>query len=48
MLTFHKTPELGEIAVALEAPSLPSDVSWVDALAPAPEEIGFLRRVLGV
>jgi hypothetical protein len=48
MLTFHKMPELGEIVVALEAPSLPPDVSWVDALAPAPEEIGFLRRVLGV
>src|SRR5271156_6070240 len=48
MLTFHKMPELGEIVVALEAPSLPPDVSWVGALAPAPEEIGFLRRVLGV
>ena len=48
MLTFHKTPELGEIAVALDATSLPPDVSWVDALAPTPEEIDFLRRVLGV
>src|SRR5271154_3530490 len=48
MLTFHKTPELGEIVVALDATSLPPDVSWVDALEPSPEEIGFLRRVLGV
>ena len=48
MLTFHETPELGQIAVALDAPSLPPGVSWVDALEPTSEEIGFLRRVLGV
>ena len=48
MLTFHKTPELAEVAVALDATSLPPGVSWVDALAPTSEEIGFLRRVLGV
>ena len=48
MLTFHKPPELTEIAVGLDAPSLPPAVAWIDALAPTPEEVGFLRRVLGV
>jgi hypothetical protein len=49
MLTFHKTPELGEIAVALDATSLPPDVTWVDALAPAPEEIDLeqQQRIFG-
>jgi magnesium transporter len=48
MLTFHKAPELTKVAVALDAPSLPPAVAWIDALAPTPEEVGFLRRVLGV
>ena len=48
MLTFHKAPELTEIAVGLDSWSLPPAVAWIDALAPTPEEIGFLRRVLGV
>jgi magnesium transporter len=48
MLTFHKAPEFGEVSVGPEAQSLPAGVSWVDALRPTPEEIAFLRRVLGV
>jgi magnesium transporter len=48
MLTVHKAPELTEIAVGLDASSLPPAVAWIDALVPTPEEIGFLRRVLDV
>jgi len=48
MLNFYKTPQLTEIAVGLDASSLPPDVSWIDAHAPTPAEIDFLRRVLGV
>ena len=48
MLTFHKAQEFTEIAVGLDAPSLPPAVAWIDALAPTAEEISFLRRVLGV
>jgi magnesium transporter len=48
MLTFHKGPDLAEIAVEPDAPSLPPAVSWVDALTPTEEEIAFVRRVIGV
>jgi magnesium transporter len=48
MLTFHKEPELDQVTVGLDSPSLPTTVSWIDAVAPTGEEISFLRRVLGI
>lgn len=48
MLTFHATSAKREIEVALDAPSLPPEVNWIDAFRPDPTEIAFLQRVLGI
>ncbi len=48
MLKFHSTSARGEIAVALDAEELPSEVNWIDALRPSQMEIALLERVLGV
>jgi magnesium transporter len=48
MLAFHNTLAKGEIAVALDATSLPPEVNWIDAFQPGPAEIAFLERILGI
>jgi Mg2+ and Co2+ transporter CorA len=46
MLGFHAAGKDG-IEVAMDAKTIPSVVSWIDAVQPDPREIAFLERTLG-
>jgi magnesium transporter len=46
MLSFHAAGKDG-IEVAMDAKTIPSEVNWIDALRPDPQEIAFLERTLG-
>jgi magnesium transporter len=47
MLSFHAAGKDG-IEVAADAKSIPTGISWIDALRPDPQEIAFLERTLGI
>jgi magnesium transporter len=46
MLGFHAAGK-DAIEVAMDAKTIPSVVSWIDAVQPDPREIAFLERTLG-
>jgi magnesium transporter len=47
MLSFH-APGTDGIEVAADAKTIPSGVSWIDAMRPDAREIAFLERALGI
>jgi len=47
MLSFHAAGKDG-IEVTMDAKTIPSDVTWIDAVQPDPREIAFLERTLGI
>ena len=47
MLSFHAAGKDG-IEVAMDAETIPSAVSWIDAERPDPAEIAFLERTLKI
>ncbi|MGH6937344.1 MAG: magnesium transporter CorA family protein [Methylocella sp.] len=46
MLSFH-APGKAAVEAGMDAESIPSGVSWIDAVRPDPREIAFLERALG-
>src|SRR5947209_7770993 len=47
MLSFH-TPTNARIEASADAKTIPSAVTWIDALRPDEHEIAFLERSLGI
>lgn len=48
MLTFYGAGVRGPIAVDTAEGGLPVEVNWVDAFDPTPDELSFLKHVLGI
>ncbi|PZR84878.1 MAG: magnesium transporter CorA, partial [Hyphomicrobiales bacterium] len=48
MLSFHSSSAKAEIRLAPDAETIPSGISWIDAVRPDPQEIAFLERTLGI
>jgi magnesium transporter len=48
VLRFYSSLDHSQIAVGLDARTLPPQVNWIDALDPTPEETAFIERVLAL